>query len=192
MKFSTKQNDPQALLAETKKAADHLFTVRGTISRVMSRTAIYPGCLLPGSSSDLPETDGPPYVSFAVLLRMGFTYAPPVTGRAVVSCTALPPLPCRLRAPKRLRTDMAVHFCCTVPGVTSAGRYPASCPVKPGLSSPGPFVCPAAAVCPAYEFRTLSYGTDHELSTYRSKHPPPINSLTSEFFGMSSAGIGRK
>ena len=93
MKFSTKQNDPQALLAETKKAADHLFTVRGTISRVMSRTAIYPGCLLPGSSSDLPETDGPPYVSFAVLLRMGFTYAPPVTGRAVVSCTALPPLP---------------------------------------------------------------------------------------------------
>ena len=139
MKFSTKQNDPQALLAETKKAADHLFTVRGTISRVMSRTAIYPGCLLPGSSSDLPETDGPPYVSFAVLLRMGFTYAPPVTGRAVVSCTALPPLPCRLRAPKRLRTDMAVHFCCTVPGVTSAGRYPASCPVKPGLSSPGPF-----------------------------------------------------
>ncbi len=29
----------------------------------------------------------------------------------------------------------AVLFCCTFPGVASAGRYPASCPVKPGLSS---------------------------------------------------------
>ena len=26
-------------------------------------------------------------------------------------------------------------FCCTFLGVTSTGRYPASCPVKPGLSS---------------------------------------------------------
>ena len=30
----------------------------------------------------------------------------------------------------------AVHFCCTVPGVASARRYLAPCPVKPGLSSP--------------------------------------------------------
>ena len=34
---------------------------------------------------------------------------------------------------------MAVYFCCTGLGVTSTGRYPASCPVKPGLSSPIPF-----------------------------------------------------
>ena len=27
------------------------------------------------------------------------------------------------------------HFCCTILRVTSTGRYPASCPVKPGLSS---------------------------------------------------------
>ena len=76
--------------------------------------------------------------SCAVLLRMGFTYAPSVAGRAVVSYTALPPLP---RGRNRLSGTLsaAVHFCCTVPGVTSAGRYPASCPVKPGLSSPGPF-----------------------------------------------------
>ena len=31
---------------------------------------------------------------------------------------------------------MAVYFCCTILGVTSTGRYPAFCPVKPGLSSP--------------------------------------------------------
>ena len=59
----------------------------------MSRTAIYPGLLSPAGSSDLPEADGPPYASFSVLLRMGFTYAPPVAGRAVVSYTALPTLP---------------------------------------------------------------------------------------------------
>ena len=34
---------------------------------------------------------------------------------------------------------MAVYFCCTSLGVTSTGRYPASCPVKLGLSSPVPF-----------------------------------------------------
>ena len=31
---------------------------------------------------------------------------------------------------------MAVYFCCTGLGVASTGRYPASCPLKPGLSSP--------------------------------------------------------
>ena len=34
---------------------------------------------------------------------------------------------------------LAVYFCCTSLGVTSTGRYPASCPVKPGLSSPAAF-----------------------------------------------------
>ena len=33
----------------------------------------------------------------------------------------------------------AVYFCCTGLGVASTGRYPASCPVKPGLSSSEPF-----------------------------------------------------
>ena len=33
----------------------------------------------------------------------------------------------------------AVYFCCTGLGVTSTGRYPASCPVKPGLSSSATF-----------------------------------------------------
>ena len=35
--------------------------------------------------------------------------------------------------------EKAVYFCCTGLGVTSTGRYPASCPVKPGLSSSAPF-----------------------------------------------------
>ncbi len=33
----------------------------------------------------------------------------------------------------------AVYFCCTGLGVASTGRYPAPCPVKPGLSSPAAF-----------------------------------------------------
>ena len=40
-----------------------------------------------------PEADGPPYASCSVLLRMGFTCALSVTSQAVVSYTALPPLP---------------------------------------------------------------------------------------------------
>ena len=34
------------------------------------------------------------------------------------------------------KIQQAVYFCCTVPRVTPARRYLASCPVKPGLSSP--------------------------------------------------------
>ncbi len=36
-------------------------------------------------------------------------------------------------------TLQAVYFCCTGLGVTSTGRYPASCPAKPGLSSSAAF-----------------------------------------------------
>ena len=134
MKFSRPRvsETETALLLRTNTVRVRMISdVRGTISRVMSWTAIYPGCLLPDSSSDLPEADGPPLPRLAVLLQMGFTYAPPVTGRAVVSYTAISPLPaCEGRR---------YTFCCTFLGVTSTGRYPASCPVKPGLSSPGPF-----------------------------------------------------
>jgi hypothetical protein len=100
------------------------------ISRVMSCVIIYPGLPLPAASSDPPENvTGSHMVFDSVLLRMGFTYARSVASAAVVSYTALPPLP----------VLQAVYFCCTIPGVASAGRYPASCPAKPGLSSPGPF-----------------------------------------------------
>ena len=88
---------------------------------------IYLGLLLPTASSDLPESKPGKLIAFyLVLLRMGFTCAPVVTNKAVVSYAAFPPL---------LPQVEAVYFCCTGLGVTSTGRYPASCPVKPGLSS---------------------------------------------------------
>jgi len=60
----------------------------------MSRMIIYLVSMLPPISSDPPEnTTGSRIVFYSVLLRMGFTCAPAVTSRAVVSYTALPPLP---------------------------------------------------------------------------------------------------
>ncbi len=58
-----------------------------------------------------------------------------VTTKTVVSYTAFPPL----RAADTGSAAFAVYLCCTGLGVTSTGRYPASCPVKPGLSSSAPF-----------------------------------------------------
>ena len=85
---------------------------------------------MPDASSNLPKAGGPRQSFVSVLLRMGFTCALSVTSEAVVSYTALPPLPGIYRA---------VYFCCTILRVASTGRYPASCPVKPGLSSPAVF-----------------------------------------------------
>ena len=92
---------------------------------------IYLGRLLPDASSNLPKAGGPRQSFVSVLLRMGFTCALPVTSEAVVSYTAFPPLPAQ--------NAQAVYFCCTGLGVTSTGRYPASCPMKPGLSSSAAF-----------------------------------------------------
>ena len=48
---------------------------------------------LPAASSDPPEsTTGSRIAFYSVLLWMGFTCAPPVTRKAVVSYTAFPPL----------------------------------------------------------------------------------------------------
>jgi len=120
----------------------------------MSGMIICLGRLLPAASSDLPEAGGPRHCFCSVLLRMGFTCALSVTRKAVVSYTALPPLPApRLPAgwryisvvpytalpPLPWQKAPAVYFCCTILGVASTGRYPASCPVKPGLSSPAAF-----------------------------------------------------
>ena len=40
---------------------------------------------------------------------------------------------------RELIAVLAVYLCCTGLGVTSTGRYPASCPMKPGLSSSAAF-----------------------------------------------------
>ena len=87
----------------------------------------------------------------------------------------------------------AVHFCCTILGVASTGRYPASCPAKPGLSSPGPF-----RSCQPRLFILLNTNvilTQDFLFVnifYTSKHPPPINSRRSEVPGTASPGIPTK
>ena len=142
------------------------------VSRVMSWIIIYLGLLLPTASSDLPESKpGKLITFFLVLLRMGFTCAPVVTNRAVVSYTALPPL-------LLWQAKTAVYFCCTGLGVTSTGRYPASCPMKPGLSSPV-----------KKQPRSL---IPLEIYLYTLKQLPPTNSLTIEFVGSSSLPIPKK
>ena len=105
----------------------NLFNLKmsGTISRVMSRMIIYLALLLPIKSSDLPEryrratnflfslasdgvyTDLWCYHQSGGLLHHHFT----------------------------LTLKRRFNFCCTFLRVTSTGRYPASCPAKPGLSS---------------------------------------------------------
>ena len=80
--------------------------------------------------------DGPPHCLLHGLASDGVCTAHDVTAMPVVSYTAIPPL---LRhKPKRY------YFCCTIHGVTPSGRYPASCPVKPGLSSHAYFPACAA------------------------------------------------
>ena len=94
---------------------------------------IYLGSLLPKTSSDLPESRPGRHVAFyLVLLRMGFTQ--PARHRDSGSL---------LHCHSTITTDFRFYgspwlfiFCCTGLGVASTGCYPASCPVKPGLSSP--------------------------------------------------------
>ena len=101
-----------------------------TISRVLSRMAIYLGLPLPAGSSDLPESRRAALCSLFGLASDGVYICPSCCqeGGSLLHC------------PSNLTGGgPAVHFCCTVLGVASTGCYPASCPVKPGLSSPVPF-----------------------------------------------------
>ena len=62
-----------------------------------------------------------------------------VTISTVVSYTAFPPLRQQYSEAVTRLIANAVYLCCTILGVTSTRRYLASCPAKPGLSSPMPF-----------------------------------------------------
>ena len=144
---------------------------------------------LPDGSSDPPESTTGSRIAFvSVLLRMEFTCARSVTTTAVVSYTAFPPLP---------SIKKAVYFCCTGLGVTSTGRYPASCPLKPGLSSSAPFrlysrdhlTC--LHECYSNTNIFLSKEKNHQ-DFYTSKQLPPTNSLNSELCGISSLGTEMK
>ena len=154
----------------------------------MSCVIIYPMELSPVPFSDPPENMTGSHIRFLFGLASDGVYmASSVTRETVVSYTAFPPLPEESKFP------LAVSLCCTIPGVTSAGRYPAPCPAKPGLSSPGPF-----RSCQPRLFILLNTNvilTQDFLFVnifYTSKHPPPINSRRSEVPGTASPGIPTK
>ena len=104
-----------------------LFPGRVTPPRAMS---IHLGMPLPTPSSNQPGgTSGPlltpPYL---VLLLTGFTWHPASPPNPVSSYLTLSPLPTEAGG----LLSVALF-----PGVTPAGRYPASRPMEPGLSSTG-------------------------------------------------------
>ena len=91
----------------------------------------------------------------------------------------------------------AVYFCCTGLGVTSTGRYPASCPAKPGLSSSEPFRLFSrdylAWLRKCYSSTFFCTCKEFSFSVfYTLKQLPPINSLKIELFGTASLGTGTK
>ena len=146
----------------------------------MSRIIIYLILLLPTDFSDPPKSVTGSHIAFySVLLRMGFTYALSVTRKAVVSYTALPPLPAKAGG------IFLLHY--------PWSRLHRTCPAKPGLSSPGPF-----RSCQPRLFILLNTNvilTQDFLFVnifYTSKHPPPINSRRSEVPGTASPGIPTK
>ena len=90
--------------------------------------AIHLGLPLPAASSSQPGGTGgspltPPYL---VLLLTGFTWHPSSPTDPVSSYLTLSPLPAEAGG----LLSVALF-----PGVAPAGRYPASYPVEPGLSS---------------------------------------------------------
>jgi len=92
--------------------------------------AIHLGLRLPAGSCSLPGSMRGPRLTlpYLALLQVGFTVPPPVTGPG----GALLPHPFTLAT-----TCAAVCSLWHFPGVAPAGRYPAPCPVQPGLSSTG-------------------------------------------------------
>ena len=106
-----------------------------TISRVLYHSALAGGMAtviplgaqLPVPSSNLPgSVDRADPLPYLVLLRTGLAELVTSPCRLVGSYPTVSPLP-----PKA-----AVCFLWRSPRITPPGRYPASCPVKPGLSSP--------------------------------------------------------
>ena len=108
-------------------------TMTERVSRVLSRTIIYLRLALPQA---LPAKAGcrrahklslrPGRPSARGVASDRVYMAPAVTCGSVSSYLAFPSLP---------YVVTAVYFCCTFPEVTFGGRYPLSCPTKPGLSS---------------------------------------------------------
>ena len=122
------------------------------------------GGRLPGRSSGLtrghraghpsPARELP---SYSALHRVGFTEPTRSPGPLVRSYRTVSPLP-RPRGPRRS------VFCGTVRGVAPPGRYPAPCPVVPGLSSDP---------CRAGDHPAAS-GVNWSKSKHSRRHTPSI------------------
>ena len=98
-------------------------------------TIIHLGRALRPGSSDLPDPCGETG-RLAALSRVGSYLVLLRTGFAVPERSPFPR--CALTAPFHPYSAVAGRciFCGTFPGVSPGGRYPPSCPVKFGLSSP--------------------------------------------------------
>ena len=92
--------------------------------------------------------DGPPYRFLLGLASNGVYMCPACyqDGGSLLHCLST-----------LTSASEAVYFCCTGLGVTSTGRYPASCPVKPGLSSSGTFRPASRDHLPYSQDDTISY-----------------------------------
>ena len=93
---------------------------------------IYLVLLLPAGSSDLPKAWRATFISLLFGLASNGVY---MCHCCYQQCGSL--LHCL--STLTIAFAMAVYFCCTGLGVASTGRYPASCPAKPGLSSSAAF-----------------------------------------------------
>lgn len=93
---------------------------------------IYLVLLLPAGSSDLPKAWRAAFISLLFGLASNGVY---MCHCCYQQCGSL--LHCL--STLTIAFAMAVYFCCTGLGVASTGRYPASCPAKPGLSSSAAF-----------------------------------------------------
>ena len=162
---------------------------------------IYLVLLLPAGSSDLPKAWRAAFISLLFGLASNGVY---MCHCCYQQCGSL--LHCL--STLTIAFAMAVYFCCTGLGVASTGRYPASCPAKPGLSSPGPFrSCQPRLhilLCQKRNIRQLiiisqTFSVVHppnhrsrKAASHTSKQLPPTNSRRIEFFGISSIGTPTK
>ena len=168
----------------------------------MSCVIIYPMELSPVPLSDPPENMTGSHIRFLFGLAsdgvyMAFCYR---RNGSLLHCLST-----------LTRKNLAVSLCCTIPGVASAGRYPASCPAKPGLSSPGPFrscqprlhilLCQKRnirqlIILPQTLFLVHPQIADptkpYKTAFHTSKQLPPTNSRRIEFLGISSIGTPTK
>ncbi len=116
-----------------------LFDMSSTISRVLYLMTIFLDCMSPCSSSAFSRN-----ATYRKARRAAVSPSLPQNRGMFWSCFrwGLHSLPCYQGSGGLLHHHSTLTgiprrflFCCTGLGVTPTGRYPAPCPVKPGLSS---------------------------------------------------------